>query len=83
MTADDLLSEIARLTSEIEARPENRHELYLALREKLNEIRAMGMPLPDDLVRFERELEAEFAAHQHRRSAPAQSPRRRRKPHRD
>ncbi len=53
MVFDDLTPEIARLISEIE----NRHELYLKLRGKLNEIRAMGMPVPDDLVRFERELE--------------------------
>jgi hypothetical protein len=32
------------------------------IRLKLNELRAFGMPLPADLVEFERDLEAEFAA---------------------
>ena len=41
--------------------PGDRHELYLVIRQKLNEMKAYGMPLPDDLVRFERQLEAEFA----------------------
>jgi hypothetical protein len=30
--------------------------------EKLNELRAYGMPLPADLVAMEKALEAEFAA---------------------
>jgi hypothetical protein len=30
--------------------------------EKLNEMKAFGMPLPDDLVKLEAALEAEFAA---------------------
>jgi hypothetical protein len=42
--------------------PEDRHELYLQIREKLNEMRAFGMPLPQDLVEFERDLEAQFKA---------------------
>ena len=45
----------------MENQPEDKHELYMQLRERLNEIRSTGMPLPDDLVRLEEELEAEFA----------------------
>ncbi len=41
--------------------PEDRHELYLQLMEKLNEIKAYGMPLPQDLVDLEKALEDEFA----------------------
>ena len=44
--------------------PEDPHEIYLALREKLNELKAFGMPLPDDLVQLANSLEAEFAAEQ-------------------
>jgi hypothetical protein len=29
---------------------------------KLNELKAYGMPLPNDLVELERQLEAKFAA---------------------
>jgi len=42
----------------------DRHELYVVIRQKLNEITAYGMPLPDDLVQFEKQLEAEFAEDQ-------------------
>jgi hypothetical protein len=45
----------------MENQPEDAHELYLQVREKLNEMRAFGMPLPSDLVELEKELEAQFA----------------------
>ena len=60
MAFDDLKAEIALLLNQMENQPEDRHELYLQIREKLNEMRVFGMPLPDDLVRLEKELEAEF-----------------------
>ncbi|HXG78040.1 MAG TPA: hypothetical protein VNJ31_01705 [Methyloceanibacter sp.] len=62
MAFEDLKAELALLLNQMENQPEDRHELYLQIREKLNEMRAFGMPLPDDLVRLERELEAEFRA---------------------
>jgi hypothetical protein len=46
--------------TQMQNEPHDRHELYLVIRQKLNEIKACGMPLPDDLVLFERRLEAEF-----------------------
>ena len=42
--------------------PEDWGELYEQIRQKLNELKAYGMPLPQDLVQFEHDLEAEFAA---------------------
>ena len=66
MAFDDLKAELALLINQMENQPEDRHELYLQVREKLNEMRAFGMPLPDDLVRMEKDLEKEFAAHQAR-----------------
>ena len=62
MAFDDLKAEIALLINQMENQPEDRHELYLQIREKLNEMRAFGMPLPEDLVAFEKELEAQFKA---------------------
>jgi hypothetical protein len=62
MAFEDLKAEIALLFSQMENQPEDRHELYLQIREKLNEMRAFDLPLPDDLVRLEKELEAEFRA---------------------
>jgi hypothetical protein len=60
MAFEDLKAEIALLLNQMENQPEDRHELYLQIREKLNEMRVFGMPLPEDLVRLEKELEAEF-----------------------
>ena len=62
MAFEDLKAELALLLNQMENQPEDRHELSLQIREKLNEMRAFGMPLPDDLVRLERELEAQFRA---------------------
>ena len=61
MAFDDLKAELALLINQMENQPEDPHELYLQIREKLNEMRAFGMPLPEDLVGFEKELEAQFA----------------------
>ena len=55
-------AELNLLLNQMQNQPEDRHELYLQLREKLAEIRATGMPVPDDLVRLEKELEEEFEA---------------------
>jgi hypothetical protein len=60
MAFEELKAELALLLNQMENQPEDRHELYLQIREKLNEMRAFGMPLPDDLVRLEQELEAVF-----------------------
>jgi hypothetical protein len=57
-------AEIALLFAALQDAPEDKHELYLRIMQKLNELRAYGMPLPSDLVELERRLEAEFAADQ-------------------
>ena len=64
MAFEDLKAELALLINQMENQPEDRHELYQQVREKLNEMRAFGMPLPEDLVKFEEELEAQFKADQ-------------------
>jgi predicted nucleic acid-binding Zn-ribbon protein len=61
MAFESLMAKISLLVTQMENQPEDKHELYMQLRERLNEIRSTGMPLPDDLVRLEEELEAEFA----------------------
>ena len=61
MAFEKLMAQISLLVTQMENQPEDKHELYLQLRERLNEIRTTGMPLPEDLVRLEEELEAEFA----------------------
>jgi len=62
MAFDDIQAELGLLLTRMQNEPEDRHELYLQIMQKLNELKAYGMPLPDDLVQFERRLEAEFEA---------------------
>jgi hypothetical protein len=62
MAFENLQAEIGILVGRMQNEPQDRHELYLQLMEKLNEIKAYGMPLPQDLVELEKTLEAEFAA---------------------
>ncbi len=64
MAFEAIKAEIDLLLSEMQNAPEDRHELYLQVAQKLNELKAYGMPLPEDLVRLEQSLEAEFAADQ-------------------
>jgi hypothetical protein len=60
MVFENLQAEIGILIARLENQPEEKHELYMQIREKLNELRALGLPLPADLVEFEERLEAEF-----------------------
>jgi hypothetical protein len=62
MAFEDKEAELGLLLTRMQSEPEGRHEIYELIRQKLNELRAYGMPLPEDLVQFERDLEAEFAA---------------------
>ena len=62
MDMDDIKAELGILMTRMQNEPEDRHELYLVVMEKLNELKAYGMPLPEDLVKLEAALEAEFAA---------------------
>lgn len=61
MSFENIKAEVSLLMTEMQNEPEDRHEVYLQLMEKLRELKAFGLPLPDDLVRFEAALEAEFA----------------------
>lgn len=53
----DLTAAINVLIDEMESEPDDLHEVHLKLRELLRQFRATGMPLPDDLVRLEEQLE--------------------------
>ena len=64
MAFDDLEAELALLINQMQNQPEDVHELYVRIFEKLNEFKALGLPLPDDLVRVEKELEAYLKAQQ-------------------
>lgn len=58
MAFEEIKAEIGLLLARMQNKPEDARELYLQLTEKLNELKAYGMPLPEDL----KELEAALAA---------------------
>jgi hypothetical protein len=62
MAFEALKAEVGLLLTQMQNEPEDRHELYFQIMERLNKMKAVGMPLPEDLVRLEAALEAEFAA---------------------
>jgi hypothetical protein len=61
MAFDDVKAEIGLLLTRMQNEPEDAHELYLQLTERLNELKAYGMPIPDDLKALESALSADFA----------------------
>lgn len=60
MALEDIKAQISLLLEQMVNQPEDEHELLEQVREKLNELRAMGMPLPGDLVALEKQLEDRF-----------------------
>lgn len=70
MAFDEVEAELGLLLTRMQNQPADRHELYLQIRQKLSELKAYGMPLPDDLVQLEERLEAEFAAERRRAAYP-------------
>jgi hypothetical protein len=64
MAFEKLKTDISYLLTAMQNEPEDRHEIYLQLHDKLNEMKAFGMPLPDDLVKLEQDLASEFASEQ-------------------
>jgi hypothetical protein len=60
MALEELKAQIGLLLSEMNNQPEDLHELYEEIHQKLNELRATGMALPQDLLDLEARLLAEF-----------------------
>ena len=56
MAFEDLKAAISALMDEIAKRPEDRHILQEQLREKISELEAQGLPVPEDYRRFMAEL---------------------------
>ena len=62
MALDELKAQIGYLLTSLEDNPEDTHELHELIRQKLAQIKAMGLPLPQDLVDLEARLEKDFGA---------------------
>ena len=60
MALEELQAQISLLVSQINNQPEDVHELYELLHQKLNELRGTGQPLPQDLIDLEKRMLAEF-----------------------
>ena len=60
MDEHELEAALSLLIDDMEGDQGDLHEIYMRLRTIFEGMRAMGMPLPDDLVRLEEELAAEF-----------------------
>lgn len=57
----ELAAVASLLIDQMEGELGDRHEIWLRLQTILQQIRATGMPVPDDLLRMERLLEEEFS----------------------
>lgn len=62
MALESLKAQISLLLEEMVNQPEDEHEIQEQLREKLRELRAMGLPLPADLVELEKRLDDDLDA---------------------
>lgn len=56
MAFDRIKSEISMLLSEMENQPQDQWEMHEQILEKLNELRAFGLPLPQDLIDLEKRI---------------------------
>ena len=56
MDATELLAAINLLLVQMEYEADDLHEVHFKLREHLDQLKATGMPLPEDLVELERSL---------------------------
>lgn len=60
MAFEELRVQIAMLMDEYRGDPQDPHVIQEQLREKLAELQALGLPLPEDLVELEQALEEEL-----------------------
>ncbi len=56
MDATRLIAAINLLVEQMDHEADDLHEVHLKLREHLEQLKATGMPLPDDLVELDRRL---------------------------
>lgn len=62
MAFEDLIARINLLLNDMESQPQDAHELLEQIHMELNQLKATGQPLPEDLSRLESRLEQELAA---------------------
>lgn len=60
MAFDQLKLEISMLLTQMQNEPEDKWEIHESIMEKLAELKALNLPLPQDLVELETKLAAEL-----------------------
>ena len=62
MALSDIENEIAYLLQQMTNQPQDVHELAQQIRDKISALRAEGLPVPQDLIDLEEQLETEYGA---------------------
>lgn len=62
MAFEDVQAELGLLLTQMQSEPDDRHELHQQIRDKLNELRAYGLPIPQDLQDLDEALERELTS---------------------
>lgn len=60
MEEQELENAVALLLEDMQGDVGDAHEIFMRLKQTLDRMRAIGMPVPDDLARMESEMDAEF-----------------------
>ena len=60
MAFEELIARINLLFSDMENQPHDAHEILEQIHLELNQLKATGQPLPEDLIELESRLEREF-----------------------
>jgi hypothetical protein len=62
MDREELRAALSLLVDEMDGGIEDSHEIYLRLTMLLNQMRALNMPVPEDLAQMEADMSKEFAS---------------------
>jgi hypothetical protein len=56
MDTTELLATINLLAEQLDHKPDDLHEIHFKVQEMMRELKATGMPVPEDIAAFDREL---------------------------
>ncbi len=63
MDLTELVAAINLLAEQLDHKPDDLHEVHFKVQEMIRELKATGMPVPDDLVEFDRDLTRRVELH--------------------
>jgi len=56
MDTTELLATLNLLAEQLDHKPDDLHEVHFKVQEMIRELTATGMPVPEDILEFDREL---------------------------